>query len=109
MPSLSSMMSYVAPRVGSQYWQVRGVLVLSLYGNYLFTSCGLTAQSAPVFPGSLHENVALGTVGKGKRTEDVSRGEVEEACRVAMPESWVLGLDQSYETLLSGTVQKAFS
>lgn len=61
------------------------------------------ASSAPVFPGSLHENVALGTVGNGKRVEDVTRAEVEEACRVAMLESWVTGLDQSYETLLSGT------
>ncbi|KAG0696805.1 P-loop containing nucleoside triphosphate hydrolase protein [Suillus ampliporus] len=60
------------------------------------------AASAPVFPGSLHENVALGTVGKGKRPEEVSRAEVEEACRVAMLESWALGLDQGYETLLSG-------
>ncbi|KAG1740123.1 P-loop containing nucleoside triphosphate hydrolase protein [Suillus paluster] len=86
----------------------------------VFTSCGLTAfdpsapcitcpltpnppQSAPVFPGSLCENIALGTIGKGKHIEDISRGEVEEACRVVMLESWVLGLDQSYETLLSGT------
>ncbi|KAG1805465.1 P-loop containing nucleoside triphosphate hydrolase protein [Suillus subaureus] len=61
------------------------------------------ASSAPVFPGSLHENVALGAVGKGKRPEDVTRAEVEEACRVAMLESWVVGLDQGYETLLSGT------
>ncbi|KAJ8596855.1 hypothetical protein M405DRAFT_804734 [Rhizopogon salebrosus TDB-379] len=61
------------------------------------------AASAPVFPGSLHENVALGTVGRGKRSQDVSRGAVEEACRVAMLESWVLGLDQGYDTLLSGT------
>ncbi|KAG1838917.1 P-loop containing nucleoside triphosphate hydrolase protein [Suillus subalutaceus] len=59
-------------------------------------------SSAPVFPGSLHENVALGAVGKGKRPEDVTRAEVEEACRVAMLESWVVGLDQGYETLLSG-------
>ncbi|KAG1778875.1 P-loop containing nucleoside triphosphate hydrolase protein [Suillus placidus] len=61
------------------------------------------ASSAPVFPGSLHDNVALGTVGIGKPSEDVSRAEVEEACRVAMLESWVVGLDQGYETLLSGT------
>jgi ATP-binding cassette subfamily B (MDR/TAP) protein 1 len=61
------------------------------------------ASSAPVFPGSLHENVALGAVGKGKRPEDVTRAEVEEACRVAMLESWVVGLDQGYDTLLSGT------
>ncbi|KAG1744672.1 P-loop containing nucleoside triphosphate hydrolase protein [Suillus paluster] len=80
MPSLSSMMSYVAPRVRSrvtQYWRVRGVLVLHLYAPCITTPN--PPQSAPVFPGSLHENVALGTVGKGKRTEDVSRGEVEEA------------------------------
>ncbi|KAG2095741.1 P-loop containing nucleoside triphosphate hydrolase protein, partial [Suillus cothurnatus] len=32
---------------------------------------------------------------------DATRGEVEEACRVAMLESWVTGLDQGYETLLS--------
>jgi ATP-binding cassette subfamily B (MDR/TAP) protein 1 len=61
------------------------------------------AAAAPVFPGSLHENVALGTVGRGRGSGDVSRVEVEEACRVAMLESWVLGLDQGYDTLLSGT------
>ena len=61
------------------------------------------AASAPVFLGSLHENVAVGTVGRGKRSEDISRGEVEEACRVAMLESWVQGLDQGYDTVLSGT------
>jgi ATP-binding cassette subfamily B (MDR/TAP) protein 1 len=59
------------------------------------------AASALVFPRSLHENVALATVGRGKQTEDATRGEVEEACRVAMLESWVTGLDQGYETLLS--------
>ncbi|KAG1721099.1 hypothetical protein EDB19DRAFT_1917511 [Suillus lakei] len=78
------------------------------YIDAAYISCHIAgvaqgAASAPVFPGSLHENVALATVGKGKRSEDVSRAEVEEACRVAMLESWVGGLDQGYETLLSGT------
>jgi ATP-binding cassette subfamily B (MDR/TAP) protein 1 len=71
-----------------------------------YMSCNIAgvaygAASASVFPRSLHENVALATVGRSKQTEDATRGEVEEACRVAMLESWVTGLDQGYETLLS--------
>jgi ATP-binding cassette subfamily B (MDR/TAP) protein 1 len=53
-----------------------------------------SAASAFVFPRSLHENVALASVGRGKHTEDATRAEVEEACRVAMLESWVTGLDR---------------
>ncbi|OJA10014.1 hypothetical protein AZE42_12671 [Rhizopogon vesiculosus] len=73
------------------------------YMSHHITGVAQGAASAPVFPGSLHENVALATVGRGRHSKDVSRGEVEEACRVAMLESWILGLDQGYDTLLSGT------
>ncbi|EGO01278.1 hypothetical protein SERLA73DRAFT_50377 [Serpula lacrymans var. lacrymans S7.3] len=60
------------------------------------------AAACPVFAGSLHDNIALGAVGAGRNAVDVRREEVEEACRVAMLESWVGGLEAGYETLLSG-------
>ncbi|KAF9225024.1 hypothetical protein BS17DRAFT_752105 [Gyrodon lividus] len=63
-------------------------------------SAGVGAQA---FRGSIHWNVALGAVGSGRRAEDVTRAEVEEACRVAMLEGWVLGLEAGYETVLAGS------
>lgn len=62
-------------------------------------SAGIGAQ---VFRGSVHWNVALGAVGSGRRVEDVTPAEVEEACRLAMLEGWVLGLEAGYETILAG-------
>ncbi|KAH7883108.1 P-loop containing nucleoside triphosphate hydrolase protein [Phlebopus sp. FC_14] len=64
---------------------------------------GSAGTGAQVFRGSVHWNIALGAVGSGRRVEDVSRAEVEEACRVAMLEGWVLSLDAGYETLLAGS------
>lgn len=61
------------------------------------------SAGAPVFCGTIHFNVALGAVGSGRRVEDVTREEVVEACRMAMLEGWVAGLDQGYDTLLAGT------
>ncbi|KAH7926936.1 hypothetical protein BV22DRAFT_1194028 [Leucogyrophana mollusca] len=94
-----------------QYAPSQGAVLLDeqdtrfLDGAYLAKHVAGVAQgaaAAPVFGGSLHENVALGAVGRGRRAEDVSRGEVEEACRVAMLESWVADLEGGYDTLLSG-------
>ena len=45
----------------------------------------------------------LGVFGSGRRVEDVSREEVREACRVAMLDGWVNGLDMGYDTVLSGS------
>jgi ATP-binding cassette subfamily B (MDR/TAP) protein 1 len=64
---------------------------------------GSAGVGAQVFRGSIHWNVALGAVGSGRRAEDVTRAEVEEACRVAMLEGWVLGLEAAYETVLAGS------
>jgi len=64
---------------------------------------GSAGQGAQVFRGSVHWNVALGVVGSGRRVEDVSREEVREACRIAMLEGWVNGLDMGYDTVLSGS------
>lgn len=61
------------------------------------------SAGAPVFYGTIHFNVALGAVGSGRRVEDVSREEVIEACRMAMLEGWITGLDQGYDTPLAGT------
>ncbi|KIK97394.1 hypothetical protein PAXRUDRAFT_824978 [Paxillus rubicundulus Ve08.2h10] len=64
---------------------------------------GSAGVGAQVFRGSIHWNVALGAAGSGRRAEDVTRAEVEEACRVAMLEGWVLGLEAAYETVLAGS------
>ncbi|KAF9237819.1 P-loop containing nucleoside triphosphate hydrolase protein [Melanogaster broomeanus] len=64
---------------------------------------GSAGVGAQVFRGSIHWNVALGAVGSGRRAEDVTREEVEEACRVAMLEGWVWGLEATYDTVLSGS------
>ena len=64
---------------------------------------GSAGVGAQVFRGSIHWNVALGAVGSGRRVEDVTRAEVEEACRLAMLEGWVLGLEAGYETILVGS------
>ena len=64
---------------------------------------GSAGQGAQVFRGSVHWNVALGAVGSGRRVEDVSREEVREACRIAMLEGWINGLDMGYDTILAGS------
>lgn len=64
---------------------------------------GSAGVGAQVFKGSIHWNVALGAVGSGRRVENVTHAEVEEACRLAMLEGWVLGLDAGYETVLAGS------
>ncbi|KAG9310094.1 P-loop containing nucleoside triphosphate hydrolase protein [Chiua virens] len=64
---------------------------------------GSAGVGAQVFRGSIHWNVALGAVGSGRRVEDVTRTEVEEACRLAMLEGWVSGLEAGYETTLAGS------
>lgn len=98
------LMGIYNPNSGCVYLDQQDVRYIdAAYASSRIAGVAQGASSAPVFSGSLHENVALGTVGTGKRSEDVSRAEVEEACRVAMLESWAIGLDQGYETLLSGT------
>ena len=64
---------------------------------------GSAGVGAQVFRGSIYWNVALGAVGSGRRVEDVTRAEVEEACRLAMLEGWVSGLEAAYETILVGS------
>lgn len=64
---------------------------------------GSAGVGAQVFRGSIHWNVALGAVGSGRRVEDVTHAEVEEACRLAMLEGWVMGLEAGYETVLAGS------
>ncbi|KAG6328892.1 hypothetical protein ID866_10197, partial [Astraeus odoratus] len=61
------------------------------------------SAGAQVFNGTVHWNVALGAVGSGRRVEDVTREEVVEACRMAMLEGWISGLDKGYETVLAGS------
>ncbi|KAH7906382.1 P-loop containing nucleoside triphosphate hydrolase protein [Hygrophoropsis aurantiaca] len=99
------LMGHYAPSAGSVLLDEQDTRYLD--GAYLARHVAGVAQGAagtPVFGGSLHANVAVGVVGKGRRAEDVSRGEVEEACRVAMLESWVADLEHGYDTLLGGGI-----
>ncbi|KAG1847029.1 hypothetical protein DFJ58DRAFT_730358 [Suillus subalutaceus] len=89
--------TFIVGSSGSGKSTLGAILMRGLQSNLWLAGVAQGAASALVFHGSLHENVALATVGRGKRTEDVTRGEVEEACRVAMLESWVTDLDQGYE------------
>lgn len=64
---------------------------------------GSAGVGAQIFRGSIHWNIALGAVGSGRRVEDVTHAEVEEACRLAMLEEWVSGLEAGYDTILVGS------
>ena len=74
-----------------------------------FTRANIAAvqQGCILFDMSVHDNVALGLAGAGpgvngnkRRPEDVSRAEVEEACKMAMIHDFIVGLPEGYETRL---------
>ena len=73
-------------------------------------------QGCILFDMSVHDNVAMGLAGAGsdaktgvtRRPHDVTRGEVIEACRMAMIHDFVESLPEGYETKL-GTGGSALS
>ncbi|PWW73488.1 P-loop containing nucleoside triphosphate hydrolase protein [Tuber magnatum] len=54
----------------------------------------LVSQEPCLFPGSIHFNVSLG-VGPGK---EVSRNDVERACKICGLHDFIMGLPEGYET-----------
>jgi ATP-binding cassette subfamily B (MDR/TAP) protein 1 len=79
------------------------------YLDEAFTRSNIAAvqQGCILFDMSVHDNVALGLAGAGpgadgvKRSpKDVSREEVEEACKMAMIHDFIVGLPEGYETRL---------
>ena len=73
-------------------------------------------QGCILFDMSVHDNVAMGLAGAGvdsktgirKRPKDVSRLEVEDACRMAMIHDFIMSLPEGYNTIL-GTGGNALS
>jgi ATP-binding cassette subfamily B (MDR/TAP) protein 1 len=67
-------------------------------------------QGCILFDMSVHDNVAMGIVGSGtgRKVGDVSREEVERACKMAMIHDFIIGLPEGYDTKL-GTGGSALS
>ncbi|VDC05242.1 unnamed protein product [Peniophora sp. CBMAI 1063] len=63
---------------------------------------GAVSQSAILFDGTVHENVAMGLAAPGskRRPEDATREEVEAACKVALMTRFIEDLPQGYDTPL---------
>ena len=68
--------------------------------------CMISQGASVLFEGTVHDNVALGVVGKPamseRRPEDVTREEVVSACRAALFHDFIRDLPDGYDTLLSG-------
>ena len=58
--------------------------------------------SAVLIDGTVHDNVAIGAIGSGRRLEDVTRAEVVAACTAALIHDFVRDLPDGYDTVLSG-------
>jgi ATP-binding cassette subfamily B (MDR/TAP) protein 1 len=76
--------------------------------GYTKENIAAVQQGCILFDMSVHDNVAMGLAGAGvdmktgiqRRPRDVTRGEVEEACRMAMIHDFISGLPEGYETVL---------
>ncbi|KAH8833741.1 P-loop containing nucleoside triphosphate hydrolase protein [Flagelloscypha sp. PMI_526] len=58
------------------------------------------SQDCILFDMSVHDNVAMGLVGSGRRPEDVSREDVINACRAALIHDFIRDLPDGYDTKL---------
>lgn len=68
--------------------------------TWLRTHVAVVSQSCILFDGSVHDNVAMGVAGLTRRPEDVSREEVEKACRASLMHEFVRDLPNGYDTRL---------
>jgi ATP-binding cassette subfamily B (MDR/TAP) protein 1 len=76
--------------------------------EYTKENIAAVQQGCILFDMSVHDNVAMGLAGAGvdiktgikRRPRDVTRGEVEEACKMAMIHDFISGLPDGYETVL---------
>jgi ATP-binding cassette subfamily B (MDR/TAP) protein 1 len=72
--------------------------------GWLRSEIGMVSQGASlIFDGTVHDNVAVGIVGRGGRlVEDVTRDEVMKACRLTLVHDFIRDLPDGYDTWLSG-------
>ncbi|KAK4689949.1 ATP-binding cassette, subfamily B (MDR/TAP), member 1, partial [Tremellales sp. Uapishka_1] len=70
--------------------------------GYCRENIAAVQQGCILFDLSIHDNVAMGLAGASgpRRPADVSRIEVEEACKMAMIHDFVTSLPQGYDTML---------
>ena len=76
--------------------------------GYTKENIAAVQQGCILFDMSVHDNVAMGLAGAGvdmktgirRRPRDVTRAEVEEACKMAMIHDFIIGLPEGYETVL---------
>jgi ATP-binding cassette subfamily B (MDR/TAP) protein 1 len=114
--------STVAQLLLRLYTPVGGEITLDdqsiTYLDDAFTKENIAAvqQGCILFDMSVHDNVAMGLAGAGvdsktgilRRPRDVTREEVEEACKMAMIHDFIIGLPEGYDTVL-GTGGSALS
>jgi ATP-binding cassette subfamily B (MDR/TAP) protein 1 len=98
------------PTAGSILLDERDITAIS--DDYCREHVAAVQQGCILFDMSVHDNVALGVntqrctwLGRHRRPEDVTRDEVEEACKMADIHDFIMSLPDGYETKLgsSGT------
>lgn len=67
---------------------------------FLKAHVALVPQRTALFAGTVHANVALAGGPRGVAPEDVSRAQVEDACRAALVHEFVRELPDGYDTCL---------
>lgn len=68
--------------------------------SFLKAHVAMVPQRTALFSGTVHENVALAGGPRGLAAEDVSRAQVEDACRAALVHEFVRELPDGYDTRL---------
>lgn len=87
------------PSAGSITFDDQSLAVLD--GAWMKEHVASIQQGCILFDMTVHDNVALGLAGSStRRPQDVTRGEVMAACRVALINDFVRGLPNGYETML---------
>lgn len=113
--------STVAQLLLRMYTPVGGEITLDdqsiayLDGEYTREHIAAVQQGCILFDMTVHDNVAMGLAGAARsggvttrRPADVTRQEVEEACKMAMIHDFISGLPEGYDTKL-GTGGNALS
>lgn len=87
------------PTLGSIEFDRNDMIYLD--GNWTKDHMFAVSQNCILFDMSVHDNVAMGLSGcMGRKPEDVTREEVEDACRTAFIHDFIRDLPDGYDTLL---------
>ncbi|KIY71143.1 P-loop containing nucleoside triphosphate hydrolase protein [Cylindrobasidium torrendii FP15055 ss-10] len=87
------------PTLGSIEFDRNDMVYLD--GNWTKEHIFAVSQHCILFDMSVHDNVAMGLSGcMGRRPDDVTREEVEDACRTAFIHDFIRDLPNGYDTLL---------